>query len=262
MNTGISVLFFTAIVFLSGCSVAHQEQPLAAIAVVPGTPTSTEHNLVAASNPATVTTTDPNKPTKMSPKTFLALGDSYTIGQGVSEEDRWPVQLVSKLKAAGMLVADPVIIAKTGWTTTDLENALRAARPKPTFDIVTLLIGVNDQFQGQGIDEYTENFSALLDQSIVLAKNDPKHVIVVSIPDWGTTPFAAGYDRAAIRREIDQFNAINKSITEKKGAHYADVTSISRNNADETTPDGLHPSKDQYATWVAALLPTATSIAR
>jgi lysophospholipase L1-like esterase len=191
---------------------------------------------------------------------FLALGDSYTIGESVAVADRWPNQVAHTLRAKGVAIADPEIIAKTGWTTDELSSAIDAAKPHGPFALVTLLIGVNDQYRGRDSEQYRKEFAALLKRSITFAGGDPDRVIVVSIPDWGVTPFAASRDRAKIGREIDLFNAVNREETKRAGARYADVTPGSRLAATDpmlVAPDGLHPSAAMYAQWVAVITPQA-----
>jgi lysophospholipase L1-like esterase len=193
-------------------------------------------------------------------KRFLALGDSYTIGEGVAEAERWPVQLAAQLRTHGLALADPQIIARTGWTTDELHTGIQQAHPQGPFDLVTLLIGVNNQYRGLSPQAYRQEFANLLDQAIAFAGGQPARVIVLSIPDWGVTPFAAGRDRAAIGATIDEFNTINRDVTLRAGAHYVDITGLSRKAADELTllaDDQLHPSGRQYAAWVAAVLPVA-----
>lgn len=203
-------------------------------------------------------------PPEIRPLRFLALGDSYTVGEGVPEGDRWPDQLVRRLRDRGVHIQDPVIVAHTGWTTDELDAGIDAARPRGTFDFVTLLIGVNDQFRGRGAADYAPRFEVLLRRAIELAGGRAVCVIVVSIPDWGVTPFAAGRDAERIAREIDAFNAANRAAASRAGAHYTDVTAISRRAAsDQRTlaSDGLHPSGAMYAAWAEALLPLALRIA-
>ncbi|HUP60134.1 MAG TPA: SGNH/GDSL hydrolase family protein [Thermoanaerobaculia bacterium] len=179
------------------------------------------------------------------PSRYLALGDSYTIGESVAPEERFPNQLARTLG-----IGEPQIIAKTGWTTDELDAAIDAADPKGPFDLVTLLIGVNNQYRGRSADEYRAQFTALLQRAIGFAGGDAKRVIVVSIPDWGVTPFAASRDRAKIAREIDQFNAINREEALRAGARYVDITPISRGGDPAlVAADGLHPSGKQYAEW-------------
>lgn len=195
---------------------------------------------------------------------FLALGDSYTIGEGVAPGERWPVQLAARLRGEGVDVADPQIVATTGWTTDGLSAAMDAGTFVPRYDLVTLLIGVNNQYRGRPLDEYRRQFRDLLQRAIELAEAKPAHMIVVSIPDWGVTPFAAheGHDVARVAREIDAFNAIASAATANVGAAWVDVTTISRQpeSRDELVGDGLHPSGAQYARWTDTILPAARTI--
>lgn len=194
---------------------------------------------------------------------FLALGDSYTIGQSVPLDQPWPVQLVAQLRSIGTPIEDPVIIATTGWTTDELSAGIDAAKPQGTYDLVSLLIGVNNQFRGRDTGEYRVQFRALLARSIGFANHVASHVIVLSIPDWGATPFAIGRDTAAIAVAIDNFNAINKAEAVSAGAHYVDITQISRKAPADSTliaPDRLHPSGKMYSEWVALVLPVAKDI--
>lgn len=194
---------------------------------------------------------------------ILALGDSYTIGESVRPDERWPVQLVERLRGEGIPVAEPVIIARTGWRTDDLSGGIDRARPEGRFDLVGLLIGVNNQYQGRTADAYRGEFAALLQRAIGFAGGDPSRVIVLSIPDWGATPFAAGQDRARIGAEIDRFNAINREETLRAGARYVDVTPVSReapNRPELIAVDGLHPSGKMYAEWVALVLPVSRAV--
>ena len=193
--------------------------------------------------------------------TFLALGDSYTIGEGVAEDGRWPVQLVARLRAAHIEAQAPRIIATTGWTTDELSAAMDAADLVPRYGLVTLLIGVNNQYRGRSQAEYREQFLALLERAIALA-GDARRVVVVSSPDWGVTPFAEGRDRAAIAHEIDAFNAIARDEAHRAFARWVDVTGISRAHAGEVVDDGLHPSARQYARWADAILPEARTALR
>ena len=196
--------------------------------------------------------------------TFLALGDSYTIGEGVALDERWPAQLVARLRNEGIDVDDPQIIATTGWTTDELAAAMDAASFAPPYDLVTLLIGVNNQYRGRLLDEYHAQFHALLQRAIKLAGGNAGHVIVVSIPDWGVTPFAAreGRDASVAAREIDAFNAAACTEAGSVGAHWVDVTTISRapGARAELADDGLHPSVAQYARWTEAILPVARGV--
>ena len=193
---------------------------------------------------------------------ILSLGDSYTIGEGVAESDRWPVQLADRLREHGIPCDDPFIIARTGWTTDELDAAIMQAAPAGPFDLVTLLIGVNNQYRGRGAEEYREQFRGMLDRAIRLAGDRPGHLLVLSIPDWGVTPFAEGWDRDRISAEIDTFNAINRSETLAAGALYVDITPSTRdsNAPDLLAEDGLHPSARMYARWVDLALPVVIQL--
>lgn len=186
------------------------------------------------------------------PKKFLALGDSYTIGESVAEVDRWPVQLAKVLREKGIPVEAPRIIATTGWRTDDLKKAILSEKLKNEFDLVSLLIGVNNQYQSKSAAEYAPEFEQLLKMAITFAGGDNAKVFVVSIPDYGFTPF--GKDKQEkISREIDEFNDVNRSIALKYGVRYFDITGISRKGLKESdlvADDGLHPSGKMYKEWV------------
>jgi len=190
--------------------------------------------------------------------TFLALGDSYTIGQGVADPERWPVQLAAVLRAQGIPMGEPAIIARTGWTTGELLAALEDGYYGETYDLVGVLIGVNDQFRGYPIAQYQEEFGTLLTAAIAAAGGRSEHVIVLSIPDWGVTPFAEGADRANIAAQIDAFNAVNRAESLAAGAPYFDITPSTRPpvmDASMLAEDGLHPGGAMYALWVEEVLP-------
>lgn len=193
--------------------------------------------------------------------TFLALGDSYTIGEGVATGECWPAQLAARLRAEGVDVGAPQIIAKTGWTTDELAAAMDAAMLTPPYALVTLLIGANDQYRGRPLDEYRVQFTALSRRAAALAGGRAASVVVASIPDWGATRFAReqARDAAAIAREIDAFNAAAHAAAAAAGVRWIDVTGISRapEARDELAADGLHPAAAQYARWVEAILPAA-----
>jgi lysophospholipase L1-like esterase len=185
---------------------------------------------------------------------FLALGDSYTIGESVDPSERWTSHLVRRLRSEGIAIDEPVVVAKTGWTTDELAAAIDAASPEGPFDLVSLLIGVNNQYRGRSVDEYREQFAALLDRAVAFAGGDPRHVVVLSIPDWGVTPFAAkeGRDPIAVARDIDAFNAVGFRIATERRARYVDVTHVSRratHEPDLLASDGLHPSGRMYDEW-------------
>ncbi|MBD3383393.1 SGNH/GDSL hydrolase family protein [candidate division KSB1 bacterium] len=190
--------------------------------------------------------------------TYLALGDSYTIGESVETSQRYPVLLVNRLRQVGYSVSDPVIVARTGWTTDELAAGITASGVTGPFDLVSLLIGVNNQYRGRDVDTYRTEFCALLQQAVDFAGGKAEKVFVLSIPDWGVTPFAASWDREKIAREIDQYNAVNREETCKRGILYVDVTPVSRQALEDPSliaEDGLHPSGKMYAAWVERALP-------
>ncbi len=194
---------------------------------------------------------------------YLALGDSYTIGEALAVEDSWPMQWAHALRANGVRIADPGIIAKTGWTTDELSDALDEAESnstiRPPYDLVSLLIGVNNQYRGRSTENYREEFAGLLKRAIAYAGNKNSHVFVVSIPDWGITEFGkkSGRDVAQIARELDAYNQINHELSKKAGVHWVDIGTATRSAgaaAKYYAEDGLHPSRALYALWVKELL--------
>jgi lysophospholipase L1-like esterase len=190
--------------------------------------------------------------------TYLALGDSYTIGESVAEPERFPVQLVTILKNDQIKIDAPDIVAVTGWTTGDLLNALNTNPPKNNYSFVTLLIGVNNQYQGRSLNEYKTEFRQLLNLAIACAANKKDHVFVLSIPDYSVTPFGNNIDKEKTAQEIDQFNEANHLISQNAGVNYVDITPISReakNDASLIARDGLHPSSLQYLKWDQLLAP-------
>jgi lysophospholipase L1-like esterase len=190
---------------------------------------------------------------------YLALGDSYTIGEGADEHERWPVQLAKALSARGTDVSAPRIIARTGWTTEELLGAIEEDGVSGRWDLVSLLAGVNDQYRGYGPERYRATFAALLARALDFAKL-PKRLVVLSIPDWGVTPFAAGRDRAAIGQEIDRFNTIAADLATGAGAAFVDITPLTRLAATDAAllvSDGLHPSGIMYRMWMERVLPVA-----
>lgn len=196
---------------------------------------------------------------------YLALGDSYTIGEALAVEDSWPMQWAQALRADGIDIADPGIIAKTGWTTDELSDAIDEAESnstiRPPYDLVSLLIGVNNQYRGRGSENYRDEFSALLHRAITYAGNKPSHVVVVSIPDWGITEFGkkSGRDLARIAHELDNYNQISAEQSKQAGVHWIDISKATREaGADPRfyAEDGLHPSRALYALWVEELLKT------
>ena len=193
----------------------------------------------------------------MSLMTYLALGDSYTIGEGVPAAGRWPVQLAAALRDEGVPLAEPTILATTGWTTDELSAAMDAAGFVPPWDLVSLLIGVNNQYRGRAVAEYRGEFRRLLQRAITLAGDRADRVLVLSIPDWGVTPFArdSGRDVARIAVELDAYNGAAHDETSHRGVGWTDITAISRRQASLLADDGLHPSAAQYTLWAEAALP-------
>lgn len=183
---------------------------------------------------------------------YLALGDSYTIGESVNKNESWPFVLMQYLTEKGYEVQNPCIIAKTGWTTSELLDALQSNTIIPPYDLVFLLIGVNNQYQDLSKDKYRDEFSLLLDKAVACTGNNPEKVMVLSIPDYGYTLSHADH-QSDISREIDEYNAINESLSADKGAQYHDITKISRRGMEDpglVADDELHPSGKQYARWV------------
>jgi lysophospholipase L1-like esterase len=183
---------------------------------------------------------------------LLSLGDSYTIGESVLLTGSFPYQAVQMLRKSGYNFIAPEIIAKTGWTTDELQAAINQHKFLPAYDFVTLLIGVNNQYRGRSVENYKPEFESLLKQAIQFAGNKAYHVIVLSIPDWSVTPFAEGRDRKKLAQEIDEYNSASKSIAEKYKVYYVDITTGTREAATDTSlvaPDGLHPSAKEYSRW-------------
>ena len=194
---------------------------------------------------------------------YLALGDSYTVGEGVPLYESYPYQAVQILRKKGFNLLAPEIVAKTGWTTDELQASINGTKFLPIYDVVTLLIGVNNQYRGKSPEEYADEFESLLKQAIAFAGNDNKRVAVLSIPDWGATPFAEGRDRAKITAEIDAFNAVNRKITSKYKVQYIDITPGTRMAATDTTlvtKDKLHPSGKEYTKWAEKVSKFVTTI--
>ena len=204
-------------------------------------------------------------PNNMNPdnpaRTFLALGDSYTIGESVDEKDRWSGQLIDLLKT-NFNFSTHEIVARTGWTTSELIQAIEAKKLTEQYDIVSLLIGVNNQYRGQSLDTYRVEFKQLLDISVKFAKNDAKRVIVLSIPDWGKSAFAKGQDTQKIASEIDAFNNVAKEECKKANIVFIDITEITRKNTDASmfAIDGLHYSGKMHRLWAMEALQNAGEI--
>ena len=196
---------------------------------------------------------------------WLALGDSYTIGEGVEPAGRWPLQLAARLREGGIAIDDPRILACTGWTTDELSAAMDAAEPLGRWDAVSLLIGVNNQYRGRSAEEYRGEFHGLLRRAITLAGGDAGRVLVLSIPDWGVTPFAHAGDRdpGVIAAELDAYNAVAHAICAIEGVAFIDITPASRDGGGEPSMlagDGLHPSATMYARWTEVALPVAQGV--
>ena len=193
---------------------------------------------------------------------FLALGDSYTIGEGVVESGRWPVQLARALRDEGIALDEPRIIATTGWTTDELSAAIDAAEPLGSFAFVSLAIGVNNQYRGRDAEEYRGEFARLLERAIGFAEGRADRVLVLSIPDWGATRFGAesGRDLGRVARELDAYNAIAREVCAARGVAFVDIAPVSRARGGEAAmlaDDGLHPSAAMYAEWTRLALPAA-----
>ena len=202
---------------------------------------------------------------------WLALGDSYTIGEGVPEHARWPLQVVAALRAHGIAFAEPRLVATTGWTTDELAAAMDAAGLAPPgdaaaperFDVVSLLIGVNNQYRGRDVDDYRREFTGLLRRAIALAGDRAARVLVLAIPDWGVTPFGqrSGRDTAGIARELDAFNAAAAAICAAHGVAFVDIAPVSRAyGATRVAGDGLHPSAALYSEWAALATPVVAAM--
>lgn len=194
------------------------------------------------------------------PFRYLALGDSYTIGEGVPEQDRWGLQLTALLREEGLEVNPPLTIATTGWTTAELAQAIEAAQLPAAFDLVSLLIGVNNQYRGQSQDVYRQELRDLLATATRLAQNKTGRVLVLSIPDWGATPFAQDRDRQQIAREIDAFNAIAQAEAQAAGITFIEITPLSRRFGGDLSylaSDQLHYSGKMHGAWARLALPAA-----
>ena len=186
-----------------------------------------------------------------SPHSFIALGDSYTIGEGVNEDERWPNQFIDFAYENGIEFDQPVIIAETGWKTFDLINAINQTNFTKKFDYISLLIGVNNQFNSRPIDEFEEDLNKLMNEMKSIKKNDGS-IVIISIPDWGYTPYGESSDMGDISEQINLFNSSLRKFAYTNGLKYVDVTQISRrgiNEPDLITNDNLHPSGSMYLEW-------------
>jgi len=194
------------------------------------------------------------------PLRYLALGDSYTIGQNVPPEDRWPVQLADMLNQEGLTIEPPEIIAQTGWTTGNLKQAIADQDPQGPYNLVTLLIGVNNQYQGRSLEEFRTELKELLATALAFTDGEKSHLIVVTIPDYGITPFAANSDTEKIASELEQFNQVVIEEAALVEAPLVDIREIWLQAKDDTSliaDDGLHPSGAMYTLWAQAVLPKA-----
>lgn len=192
----------------------------------------------------------------MNTYSYLALGDSYTIGEQVRMHDNFPYQTVQLLRAKGLSFYAPEIVAVTGFTTDELNTLIDETMLLPQYDFVSLLIGVNNQYRGRIVENFEEEFEALLQRAIAFAAGNASHVFVVSIPDWGVTPFAADRDHKKIATEIDAFNAVCESVSKKYNTHFINITPSQRADGNKEAflaTDKLHPSGQEYAKWAALL---------
>ncbi|HEX8504125.1 MAG TPA: SGNH/GDSL hydrolase family protein [Hymenobacter sp.] len=199
----------------------------------------------------------PPAPAPTAALSYLALGDSYTIGEGAANAERWPVQLAAMAQQRNVNLQEPDIIARTGWTTSELAGAIADARITKTYDLVSLLIGVNNQYRGESLATYRTEFQQLLRTALARAANRPGRVLVLSIPDWGQSPFANGQDRARIGAEIDQFNAVARQECQAVGVSFVDITPITRGAAgdeNQFTRDRLHYSGPHMRRWAEQAL--------
>lgn len=195
---------------------------------------------------------------------FLALGDSYTVGTGISVHDSWPTQLVKRVRCLGYAMGDAKVVAQNGWTTQDLKDGMRKGFDQ-TFNLVTLLIGVNNQYRGDDPSTFARDFKEILGEAIRIAGDQPAYVFALSIPDWGVSPYAVGMDANQIAMEIDAYNQIVQGLSSDAGVPYVDITPLTRRHAGDAAmfaADGLHPSGQAYAAWVECLIPRLAPVLR
>lgn len=195
--------------------------------------------------------------------THLALGDSYTAGTGANPGEGWPIQLAHLLGGRDIPAEQPHLVARNGWSSANLLTALSKANFQRTFDIVTLMIGANDQFDDVPLQNYERNFRQLLAKAIALADNSPNRVVVISIPDWSITPFAESFNRGDVSTQIEQFNTIIHREAQSTGCRYVDISPVYLRTTNDPTllgPDKLHPSGKMYASWAQFLLPVVEDI--
>jgi len=211
------------------------------------------------------TMVEPEIPIEAGVYRYLSVGDSYTIGESVPENDRWSVILTDLLRKNNVKIANPEIIARTGWTTAELAEGIKSRNPKGPYNIVSLLIGVNNQYRGQSLQRYRTELQDLLQQCVGFTSGQADRVFVLSTPDWGVTPFAKGADQAKIAAEIDTFNQVAKEECGKLGIAFIDITPISRtalNDASMIANDGLHFSGKMYRLWAEKSLPVVQRLLR
>ena len=215
--------------------------------------------LITACSAENPTNVEPDNLIDKSKYRYLSLGDSYTIGESVAPEERWSMILTDMLRKNNVNIADPEIIARTGWTTAELMDGIKNRNPKGPYNLVSLLIGVNNQYRGQSLERYRTELQELLQQAIGFAGGNIERVFMLSTPDWGVTPFAKGSDQAKTASEIDAFNQVAKEECEKLGIAFVDITPISRtakNDISQIANDGLHFSGKMYRQWAEKALPT------
>jgi lysophospholipase L1-like esterase len=194
-----------------------------------------------------------------SPARYLALGDSYTVGEGVSTRESFPYQLHARLRQAGIALQEPYVLAMSGWTSAELAAAIQATALPGIYELVSLLVGVNNQYRGLDLESYRVEFRGLLQQSVAFAGGQSQRVVVLSIPDWGQTPFGRSRDPLTIARQIAAFNRVNRAEAIAAGTRYVEITSLEP-QADWNAGDGLHPSSKQYAAWLERILPEALAV--
>lgn len=215
--------------------------------------------LISACSAQNSSSMTPETPINQGEYRYLSLGDSYTIGERVAENERWSVQLSEMLRKEGVKIGTPEIIARTGWTTAELAEGIKNKNPKGPYNLVSLLIGVNNQYRGQSLERYRTELQDLLQQAIGFAGGNIQRVFMLSTPDWGVTPFASGSDTKKIASEIDAFNEVAQQECEKLGIAFIDITTLSRtaqNDASMITYDQLHFSGKMYRQWAEKALPT------
>lgn len=196
---------------------------------------------------------------------YLSLGDSYTIGESVAPEERWSMILSDMLRKAGVDLSDPEIIAQTGWTTAELMDGIKSRNPQGPYNLVSLLIGVNNQYRGQSLERYRTELQGLLKQAIGFAGGNNERVFMLSTPDWGVTPFAKGNEQAKIATEMDAFNQVAQEECTKLGIAFVDITPLSRtakNDTSQIANDGLHFSGKMYRQWAEKAFLTVQKLLR